>query len=224
MAIKDWPVDERPREKLLHHGASILSDAELLAIFLRTGVIGLSAVDLARQLLAHFGSLRALLEANQKQFCQQYGLGPAKYVQLQAVMEMSRRHFESTLSRGDVLIDVDTTKRYIQQRLRAYPHEVFACLFLDNKHRMIAFEELFRGTIDGASVYPREVVKQAIHHNAAAVIFAHNHPSGIAEPSQADHNITQRLKSALELVDIRVLDHIIIGDGEIISFAEIGQL
>ena len=224
MAIKDWPVDERPIEKLLHHGASILSDAELLAIFLRTGVIGLSAVDLARQLLAHFGSLRALLEANQKQFCQQYGLGPAKYVQLQAVMEMSRRHFESTLSRGDVLIDVDTTKRYIQQRLRAYPHEVFACLFLDNKHRMIAFEELFRGTIDGASVYPREVVKQAIHHNAAAVIFAHNHPSGIAEPSQADHNITQRLKSALELVDIRVLDHIIIGDGEIISFAEIGQL
>ena len=224
MAIKDWPVDERPREKLLHHGASILSDAELLAIFIRTGVIGLSAVDLARQLLAHFGSLRALLEANQKQFCQQYGLGPAKYVQLQAVMEMSRRHFESTLSRGDVLIDVDTTKRYIQQRLRAYPHEVFACLFLDNKHRMIAFEELFRGTIDGASVYPREVVKQAIHHNAAAVIFAHNHPSGIAEPSQADHNITQRLKSALELVDIRVLDHIIIGDGEIISFAEIGQL
>ena len=119
MAIKDWPVDERPREKLLHHSASILPDAELLAIFLRTGVIGLSAVELTRQLLAHFGSLGALLEANQKQFCQQYGLGPAKYVQLQAVMEMSRRHFESTLSRGDVLIDVDTTKRYIQQRLRA---------------------------------------------------------------------------------------------------------
>ncbi|MFW5449968.1 MAG: DNA repair protein RadC [Methylophagaceae bacterium] len=224
MTIKDWPADERPREKLLHHGAAVLSDAELLAIFLRTGVTGLSAVDLARQLLANFGSLRALLEASQQQFCQQHGLGPAKYVQLQAVMEMNRRHFESTLSRGDALADADTTKRYIQQRLRAYQHEVFACLFLDNKHRMISFEELFRGTIDGASIYPREVVKQALSHNAAAVIFAHNHPSGIAEPSQADHAITQRLKSALELVDIRVLDHIVVGDGEIVSFAETGRL
>jgi len=224
MAIKDWPADERPREKLLQAGAQILSDAELLAIFLRTGVSGISAVELARQLLRHFGSLRALLESDQKTFCQQHGLGPAKYAQLQAVLEMSRRHMESTLSRGDVLSDAATTKQYIQHRLRAYPHEVFACLFLDNKHRMIAFDELFRGTIDGASVYPREVVKQALSHNAAAVIFAHNHPSGVAEPSQADYDITQRLKSALEMIDIRVLDHIVVGDASTVSFAELGKI
>ena len=224
MAIKDWPADERPREKLLQHGANILSDAELLAIFLRVGVKGISAVELAKNLLSSFGSLRALLEANQKDFCQHHGLGPAKFVQLQAVLEMSRRHLESTLTRGDALTDVATTKLYLQQRLRAYPHEVFACLFLDNKHRMIAFDEIFRGTIDGANVYPREVVKQALTHNASAVIFAHNHPSGIAEPSQADYSITKRLKSALELVDIRVLDHIVVGDGETVSFAELGRI
>lgn len=166
MAIKDWPADERPRGKLLQRGAQALSDAELLAIFLRTGVTGLSAVALARELLTHFGSLRALLESDQQQFCQQHGLGPAKYTQLQAVLEMSRRHLESTLSRGDALTDAATTKQYLQQRLRAYPYEVFACLFLDTKHRMIAFEELFLGTIDGASVYPREVVKQALKHGA----------------------------------------------------------
>jgi DNA repair protein RadC len=224
MAIKDWPADERPREKLLQRGAQALSDAELLAIFLRTGVIGISAVGVARKLLTHFGSLRALLEANQKHFCQQHGLGPAKYAQLQAVLEMSRRHLESTLSRGISLTDAGDTKRYLQQQLRHYSHEVFACLFLDNKHRLIAFDELFHGTIDGASVYPREVVKQALAHNASAVIFSHNHPSGIAEPSQADRQITQRLKAALELVDIRVLDHIIIGDSESLSFAEKGFL
>ena len=224
MAIKDWPADERPREKLLHQGASILSDAELLAIFLRTGVTGVSAVELARQLLTHFGSLRALLEADQHDFCAQHGLGPAKYAQLQAVLEMSHRHLESTLLRGNALTDIATTKAYLQQQLRPYQHEVFACLFLDNKHRMIAFEELFHGTLDSANVYPREVVKHALKHNAAAVIFAHNHPSGVAEPSQADFAITQRLKSALDLIDIRVLDHIIIGDGEIVSLAELGQL
>lgn len=224
MAIKDWPADERPREKLLQHGPQALSDAELLAIFLRTGVTGLSAVELARTLLSNFGSLRALLDANQTEFCTHHGLGPAKFVQLQAVLEMSRRHLESTLTRGDALTDASSTKCYLQQRLRHYPHEVFACLFLDNKHRMIAFEELFRGTIDSANVYPREVVKQALTHNAAAVIFAHNHPSGIAEPSQADYAITDRLKSALNTVDIRVLDHIVVGDGEVVSFAEIGKL
>ncbi|NOQ94382.1 MAG: DNA repair protein RadC, partial [Methylophaga sp.] len=208
----------------LQKGAHALSDAELLAIFLRTGVTGLSAVELARQLLSRFGSLRALLEADQAHFCQGHGLGPAKYTQLQAVLEMSKRHLESTLSRGDALTDAATTKQYLQHRLRAYPYEVFACLFLDTKHRMISFDELFSGTIDGASVYPREVVKRALKHNAAAVIFAHNHPSGIAEPSQADHAITQRLKSALALVDIRVLDHIIVGDNETVSFAETGQL
>jgi len=224
MAIKDWPADERPREKLLQLGPQALSDAELLAIFLRTGVTGLSAVELARSLLSNFGSLRALLEANQSQFCSQHGLGPAKFVQLQAVLEMSRRHLESTLTRGDALSDALSTKNYLQHRLRAYQHEVFACLFLDNKHRMIAFEELFRGTIDSANVYPREVVKHALSHNAAAVIFAHNHPSGVAEPSQADYAITDRLKSALATVEIRVLDHIVVGDGETVSFAEEGRL
>lgn len=224
MTIKDWPVNERPREKLLNLGAHALSDAELLAIFLRTGVAGISAVELARDLLNAFGCLRSLLEADITQFCQQHGLGPAKYVQLQAVMEMSRRYMESTLTHGDALVNVQTTKQYLQQQLRAYPYEVFACLFLDNKHRMIKFEELFRGTLDGATIYPREVVKQALSHNAAAVIFAHNHPSGLAQPSDADYQITQRLKTALELIDIRVLDHIVIGDGESVSFAELGKL
>jgi DNA repair protein RadC len=224
MAIKDWPADDRPREKLLRMGASGLSDAELLAIFLRTGVTGLSAVDLARTLLDEFGSLRSLLEADQSRFCEGHGLGEAKFVQLQAVLEMSRRHLESTLVRGDAFTDCETTSQYLKQRLRAYPFEVFACLFLDNQHRMIHFEELFRGTIDGASVYPREIVKQALAHNAAAVILAHNHPSGVAEPSQADIQITQRIRSALELVDIRVLDHIIVGDGGTTSLAQSGQL
>lgn len=224
MAIKDWPADDRPREKLLRTGAEALSDAELLAIFLRTGVIGLSAVDLARQLLTEFGSLRSLLEADQASFCRGHGLGQAKFVQLQAVLEMSRRHLESSMTRGSAFTDCTATKNYLKQRLRAYPHEVFACLFLDNQHRMIAFEELFRGTIDGASVYPREVVKQALQHNAAAVILAHNHPSGVAEPSQADIHITRRIKAALDLVDIRVLDHIIIGDHEPSSLAQLGHM
>lgn len=224
MAIKDWPADDRPREKLLRMGAQGLSDAELLAIFLRTGVKGLSAVDLARRLLEQFGSLRTLLEADKAEFCQGHGLGSAKYVQLQAVLEMGRRHLESTLSRGDAFTDCQTTSQYLKQRLRAYPFEVFACLYLDNQHRMLHFEELFRGTIDGASVYPREVVKHALKHNAAAVILAHNHPSGIAEPSQADIQITRRIQSALELVDIRVLDHIIVGDADTTSLAQLGKI
>jgi DNA repair protein RadC len=224
MAIKDWPADDRPREKLLRTGPQALSDAELLAIFLRTGVTGLSAVDLARQLLHQFGSLRALLEADKAEFCLGHGLGEAKFVQLQAVLEMGRRHLESTLTRGDAFTDAQSTSHYLKQRLRAYPYEVFACLFLDNQHRLIHFGELFRGTIDGASVYPREVVKQALQHNAAAVILAHNHPSGIAEPSQADIQITKRIQSALQLVDIRVLDHIIVGDAETTSLAQQGHL
>ncbi|SFK25948.1 RadC family protein [Methylophaga sulfidovorans] len=224
MAIKDWPADDRPREKLLLSGAKALSDAELLAIFLRTGVKGFSAVDLARKLIDEFGSLRQLLEADQQQFCKGHGLGQAKYVQLQAVLEMGRRHLESSLKHGDAFTDADNTMRYIKQRLRAYPHEVFACLYLDNQHRFLQFDELFRGTIDGASVYPREVVKAALKHNAAAVILAHNHPSGVAEPSQADIHITKRIKSALDLVDIRVLDHIIVGDAEVTSLAQRGCL
>jgi DNA repair protein RadC len=224
MSIRDWPDAERPREKLLQRGASALSDAELLAIFLRIGIPGRSAVDLARDLLQRFGGLRQLLEADEQDFCESPGLGPAKYVQLQAVLELGRRYLETTLQRGDALQSVADTRRYLTAKLRHEPHEVFACLFLDNRHRVLAFEELFHGTIDGASVHPRQIVKRALYHNAAALILAHNHPSGVAEPSRADEQITLCLKEALALVDVRVLDHFIIGDGEVISFAERGLI
>ncbi|MEA2093322.1 MAG: DNA repair protein RadC [Pseudomonadota bacterium] len=222
--IRDWPVSERPRERLLARGPAALSDAELLAIFLRTGVNGKTAVDLARELLQAWGGLRPLLEADQKRFCAMRGLGLAKYAQLQAVLEMGRRHLQEQLQREATLDNPDVTRNFLISRLRHHQHEVFACLFLDNRHRIITFEELFHGTIDGASVHPREVVKRALQHNAAAVILAHNHPSGIAEPSRADVQITRRLVEALALLDIRVLDHLIIGDGEGVSLAERGQL
>jgi DNA repair protein RadC len=224
MSIRDWPDDDRPREKLLKRGAGALSDAELLAIFLRTGVTGRSAVDLARDLLNQYGSLRRLLETDQASFCRTPGLGMAKYVQLQAVLELGRRFLEATLQRGDALQSAADTRRYLSAKLRHQPHEVFACLFLDNRHRVIAFEELFYGTIDGASVHPRQVVKRALYHNAAALILAHNHPSGVAEPSRADEHITLRLKEALAVIDVRLLDHFIVGDGEAVSFAERGLL
>jgi DNA repair protein RadC len=224
MPITDWPVDERPREKLLQRGPASLSDAELLAIFLRTGVSGQTAVDLARSLLNQFGGLRQLLTSSQEQFCQGHGLGLAKYTQLQAVLEMSRRYLQEQMMQTDTLSSPTDTRRYLQAKLGAYPYEVFSCLFLDNRHRVICFEELFRGTIDGASVHPREVVKRSLEHNAAALILAHNHPSGIAEPSQADRQITAHLKRALSLVDIRVLDHVIVGDGEPVSLAEMGLM
>ncbi|MGJ0492322.1 MULTISPECIES: RadC family protein [Methylobacter] len=224
MAIKDWPAEERPREKLLQRGSTALTDAELLAIFLRTGTPGKSAVDLARDLLADFGSLQALLDADLSRFCQANGLGSAKYAQLQAVLEMARRHFKEILRRGNALTSPDITRAYLSAHLRGYSYEVFACLFLDNQHRVIQLDELFRGTIDSASVYPREVARQALQYNAAAVIFAHNHPSGISEPSHADKQITEKLKQALALFDIRVLDHFIIGDGQPYSFAEHGLL
>ena len=223
MAITDWPREERPREKLLLKGAPSLSDAELLAIFLRTGLPGISAVDLSRQLLTEFGSLRALLTSPQKEFCSHKGLGDAKYSQLQAVLEMSNRHLSETLKRKDCLTSPADTMAYLHSQLRDRQHEVFACVMLDNRNRVISFREMFRGTIDGASVYPREVVKQALADNAAGVILAHNHPSGIAEPSQADIQITERLKKALALVDIRVLDHVIIGD-ETLCFSERGLI
>ncbi len=223
MSIMDWPELERPREKLLEKGAQALSDAELLAIFLRTGIAGKSAVDLARDLLSHFGSLRALLKSNQAQFCDYKGLGPAKFAQLQAVLEMARRHLGESLSRGQALTSPQQTRQYLQTLLRDFEHEVFGCLMLDNKHRVIVFREMFQGSISSASVYPREVVKQALADNAAAVILAHNHPSGIAEPSQSDIHITQRLQQALELVDIRVLDHLVIGD-EVVCFSERGLI
>ncbi|OAI08220.1 hypothetical protein A1353_05890 [Methylomonas methanica] len=224
MSIKNWPADERPREKLLQRGATALTDAELLAIFLRTGTPGKSAVDMARDLLSEYGSLQALLGADQQRFCRSNGLGDAKYAQLQAVLEMARRHFAEILQRGNALTSPDITRAYLSAQLRSYSFEVFACLFLDNQHRVIQWEELFRGTIDGASVYPREVAKRALFHHAAAVIFAHNHPSGINEPSQADRQITDKLKQALGLFDIRVLDHFIVGDGQPFSFAEHGLL
>lgn len=224
MPITDWPLAERPREKLIHQGAAALSDAELLAIFLRTGIPGRSAVDLARDLLSGFGSLRALVQADMAGFCRHAGLGPAKYVQLQAVMEMARRHLFEELKRGTALTSPGAVRHYLRSRMAHLPHEVFACLFLDNQHRVIAFEELFQGTLDSASVYPREVLKRALAHNAAALILTHNHPSGVAEPSQADQMLTRRLKEALALVDIRVLDHLVVGDGEPVSFAERGLL
>jgi DNA repair protein RadC len=224
MTIREWPLDERPRERLLKHGPAALSDAELLAIFLRTGVAGVSAVELARQLLTRFGSLRGLFSASRSDFCRVHGLGDAKYTQLQAVLEMARRHLAEQLPRETVLTDPRATREYLRMRLRDLPHEIFACIYLDNQHRLLAFEELFRGTIDGASVYPREVVKAALKRNAAALILAHNHPSGVAEPSAADRQLTRRLKDALALVDIRVLDHIVVGDGETVSLAERGWL
>ncbi len=224
MSITDWPKLERPREKLLAQGSKSLSDAELLAIFLRTGIKGKTAVDLARELINNFGGLRNLLTASQKDFCQHRGLGPAKYAQLQAVLELSQRHLFESLTRSDSLTSAEATKHYFQAKMRDYPHEVFACIYLDNRNRIIQYSELFQGTLAGASVYPREVVKQALSFNAAAVIFAHNHPSGVAEPSHADKQITQQLRTALGVVEIRVLDHIIVGDGYCVSFTERGLL
>jgi DNA repair protein RadC len=224
MAIRDWPKDERPREKLLEKGAAALTDAELLAILLRTGTPGHSAVDLARELLKSFQSLRKLIASDRQRFCAARGLGPARFAELQAVVEIGRRQLSETLHAGPCLASPRTTRDFLATRLRDLEHEVFCVLYLDKRHRLIQFEELFRGTIDGASVHPREVVKLALQKNSAAVIIAHNHPSGVAEPSQADELITQRVKAALALVDIRLLDHIIIGDGVTVSFAERGLI
>lgn len=224
MAITDWPADERPREKLLQRGPAALSDAELLAIFLRTGIPGKTAVDLARELLAEYGGLRPMLEADYARFTKSAGLGPAKFVQLQAVLEMAKRHLHEKLLRDDALSNPDDVRRYLQTQLRDLKFELFAGLFLDTRNRVIAFVELARGTLDSATVHPREVVKSALAHNAAAVIFAHNHPSGVAEPSRADEQLTKRLVAALKLIDIRVLDHIVVGDGTMVSFAERGLL
>lgn len=224
MAIKHWPKNERPREKLLKRGPLALSDAELLAIFLRTGCAGKSAVDLARDLLNDFGGLRPLLAAKQKEFCHARGLGEATYVQLQAVLEMGRRHIAETLYKNNVFTQPEHVKEYLYTQLRHQPREIFAVLLLDNQHQLLSYQELFYGTVNAAAIYPREVVKLGLKHNATAMILAHNHPSGIAEPSDADRHITQQLISALSLVDIRVLDHLIVGDGEICSFVERGLI
>jgi DNA repair protein RadC len=222
MAIRDWPSDERPREKLLEKGATALSDAELLAILLRTGTPGHSALDLARDVLKSFHSLRKLIAADRRRFCAEPGLGPARFAEMQAAIEISRRQLSDPLKAGPSLSSPRATRDFLVAKLRDLEHEVFCCLYLDKRHRLIHFEELFRGTIDGASVHPREIVKLALQRNAAAIIIAHNHPSGIAEPSQADELITQRVKEALGLVDIRLLDHIVVGDGVSVSLAERG--
>ncbi|SDH22262.1 MULTISPECIES: DNA repair protein RadC [unclassified Nitrosomonas] len=224
MAITDWPESERPREKLLRKGARSLSDAELLAIFLRTGIAGKSAVDLARELLKHFGGLTELFLADQDTFCQLPGIGVAKYTQLQAVLEMAQRALGEELKSGDVMDSPQSVRDYLRLKLVGKEHEIFVGIFLDARNRTIATEELFTGTLTQASVYPREIVKRALYHNAAAMIFAHNHPSGVAEPSKADEILTQSLKQALALVDIKVLDHFIIGDRDTLSFAEHGLI
>ena len=224
MTIKDWPEDDRPREKLLKRGPSSLSDAELLAIFLRTGVVGRSAVELARDLLKRFGSLGAVAAAGLEDFGQVKGLGKAKYVQLQAALEMARRALKEDMEAGVNLSSPQAVRDYLRLTLQRRPVEVFMGIFLDAQNHVIAADELFSGTLTQTSVYPREVVKIALRHNAASVIFAHNHPSGVAEPSRADEVLTQTLKRALELLDIRVLDHFIVGSGSALSFAERGLL
>lgn len=224
MAISDWPESERPREKLLLKGAASLSDAELLALFLRTGTRDATAVDLARDMLREFGGLRGILGASRNRFCGRPGLGVTKYAQLQAVRELAQRSLQEKLLRVDAFTHSGVTRRFIQSRLADRGREVFMVLFLDNRNRLIAEEELFLGTIDGATVHPREVVRRALFHNAAALILAHNHPSGVCEPSQADISITRRLKRLLEEVDIRTLDHLIVGEAEVQSLAEQGLM
>lgn len=222
MKISDWPLNERPRERLLAHGPQALSDAELLAIFLGSGSHGVDAVGAARHLLARVGSLRSLLEMPTTDLLAVRGLGPARVCTLKAALELGCRHLAANLARGEALTDPARAGEYFARRLRGLPHEVFAGLFLDNRHRAIAFEELFRGTIDGAEVYPREVLKRCLTHNAAALIVGHNHPSGSSEPSAADRAVTLRLRDALALVEIRLLDHFVIGDGAPCSLAARG--
>lgn len=224
VAITDWPADERPREKLMSKGAGALSDAELLAIFLRVGVTGKSAVDLARDLLAEFGSLNGIFSASREALTMVHGMGDSKYVQVQAIFEMARRALQEEMQQRDALTSPQAVRDYLCLKLGNLTREVFVVLFLDAQNRVLVQEELFAGTLTQTSVYPREVVKRALHHNAAAVIFAHNHPSGVAEPSRADESLTSALKQALGLVDVRVLDHFVIAGNVAVSFAERGLL
>lgn len=223
MGINDWPEQQRPRERLAREGANALSNAELLAIFLRVGVRGCSAVDLGRNMLDHFGSLQRLLHASPHEFSQVHGLGPAKYAQLQAVMELSRRAISEEFFRQQ-LCSPDVVKTYLRSKFALQAHESFVVLFVDVKHCLIDAQEMFRGTLSHTSVYPREVVLAALHRNAAAVMLAHNHPSGVTDPSAADLRLTQALVQALALVDIRVLDHFVVAGTQVHSFAEHGQL
>lgn len=224
MSIKDLPADARPREKLLQHGAASLADAELLALLLRTGFKGQGVLQMAEGVLGHFGGYAGLLHAQAGDFEGIKGLGPAKRAELAAVIEMARRALAQRLTDAPVFDSPQAVKDYLQLQLGALAHEVFAVLFLDAQHRLLSFDKLFTGTLSQTSVYPREVVKRALARNAGAVILAHNHPSGVAEPSRADEYLTQTLKSALALVDVRVLDHLVVGHGQVVSFAERGLL
>ena len=224
MSITEWPKDERPRERLVKQGARALSDAELLAIFLRVGVTGKSAVDLARELIERFDSLAGLFAASQMELCAVKGMGEAKYVQLQAVLEMARRALDERIRTSDALNSPAAVRDYLRLTLASLPHEVFVAVFLTAQNRVIAVDEMFRGTLTQTSVYPREIVKRALAHNAASVILAHNHPSGEASPSSADRSLTRTLADALALVDVRVLDHFIVAPGASLSFAEQGML
>ncbi|MBM7038290.1 RadC family protein [Vibrio ulleungensis] len=222
MSLKALPNTLKPREKLLSKGAHNLSDSELLALLLGTGTRGVDVLQLAQQIIEQHGSLRNLLSAPKAQFCQTKGLGEATYAQLHAVAELMRRQLSETLTRGDALCSPEQSKLFLMSILRGREREAFYVLYLDNQNRMISYEMLFEGTLDSASVYPREVVSRALECSAASILVAHNHPSGLAEPSQADRRITERLINALRLVDIRLLDHFVIGDGEVVSFAERG--
>jgi DNA repair protein RadC len=224
LSLKDWPLSERPRERLLEHGVEALSDAELLAVLFTSGIRGHSALDIAHSLLARFGSLRGLLAAKPDQWQATPGVGAARAARLDAALEIHRRQLKETLGEACTLTAPALTRQFLLAQLRDRTYEVFCCLFLDNRHRLLAFEEIFRGTIDAATIYPREVVVRLLHHNAAALIVAHNHPSGSAEPSDSDHCATRRLRQAVELVDVRLLDHPIVGDGQCFSFAEAGLL
>ena len=222
--LKDWPDQERPREKLLQKGPDALSDAELLAIFLRTGYKGVDAVTLARQLINNFGSLHALFSASEMEFCEQKGLGQAKYVQLQALLEMSCRYLQEPMLKGEPLTSASQTKAFLSAKMHNLPYEVFAALLLDTQHRVIRFHEFFFGSIDNATVHPRIIAQKVLTENAAAIILVHNHPSGDPTASIADKKITEKIVSAMQLIDVRVLDHFIIGHEKCTSFAENGWI
>jgi len=223
-SLNSWPKKEKPREKLIQSGASSLSDSELLAIFLRTGIAGKNVIELAREIIQHFGSLKNLFSASEEEFCQIKGLGRAKFVQLQACIEMSQRYLKEQIIKQNAMENPNQVKEYVQSRLMNKTNEVFAAIFLDNQHHVIAFEELFFGTINASSVHPRVILQGCLKHNAAAVIVAHNHPSGVAEPSISDIDITATIKAALNLIDVRLLDHLVVASHRVVSLAERGQI
>jgi len=223
-SLLTWPDNEKPREKLINKGPQSLSDSELLAIFLRTGTQGKNVIELSQEIILHFGSLKSLFSASEEEFCFIKGLGRAKYVQLQACLEMSQRHLAEQMTLQDVMENPEQVKQYVQARLMSKPNEVFAAIFLDNQHRVIAFEELFFGTINASSVHPRIVLQRCLALNAAAIIITHNHPSGVSEPSLSDIDITKTLKTALNLIDVRLLDHLVVASHQVTSLAERGQI